>query len=127
MRALAIVVLLLLAVACGDDSSGSSGGGGVTGLWAWCDDDACSTLDDGGLFFSGGRVLDAFYDADASTYCTYEEVGTYSVQGTTVIVTPADAGAGEEETYTLDGSLLRGSFDLKRVQATAAAASTCPH
>lgn len=96
-------------------------------MWAWCDDDACTAVDDGGLFFSGGRVLDASYNAGAATYCTYEEVGTYVVEGTMVIVTPPADQGEEEATYTLDGSMLRGEFDLKRVQATAAVESTCPH
>jgi hypothetical protein len=127
MRSLALCILFVFA--CGDDSEPSEQGGGVAGLWAWCDhdaDDDCATLDNEGWFFTGGRTLDASYNAAASTYCTYEEVGTYEVQGTTVVIT--DAEDGTEETYTMDGSFLRGSTnDLKRVQATPAPRATCPH
>lgn len=123
-----VASIVLLLIACGDDSAGSNDGGGVSGLWAWCEDDACNTVDDGGLFFRGGRVLDASYDAEASTYCTYEDLGTYRVQGTTIVLTaPGDGGSGDEETYTLEGSFLRGGNDLKRVQATPAPEATCPN
>lgn len=125
MQRLAIAILLS-AAACSSDGTSSGGSSGVSGLWAWCDDDSCSALDDGGLFFSGGRVLDAYYDADAATYCTYEEVGTYVASGSTIVVTFADEEDGEE-TYTLEGQLLRGSNDLKRVEAAAAAPDTCPN